>query len=278
MAVLSLGELSAGKLVETPGSQTFAHKVFEQMHYGVTSELAALCLVLLAVVAAGGAVVAWFSEHLLNASGSVAKRQFHRHAGLGAVRHRFGEFHVINARLEVRESHRRSGPDRFHELRFHPPFAGFVGGDRNFHQFIRLVMLGSTTDAEEAVLRQVVTEHPLRAVKADVHFLAERRHAAETVDRPRAVFQDGQHLHAIRRADRSADAAFGIDARWDEGMDLGEDANRRRHPAQQGLVEDAEGQHVEAGQGRVLPPGKRRRRVGQGVGQGRHVDFPQSPR
>jgi ABC-type Fe3+ transport system permease subunit len=51
VAVLSLGELSAGKLVETPGSQTFAHKVFEQMHYGVTSELAALCLVLLGIVA-----------------------------------------------------------------------------------------------------------------------------------------------------------------------------------------------------------------------------------
>ena len=50
VGVLSLGELSAGKLVETPGSQTFAHKVFEQMHYGVTSELAALCLVLLATV------------------------------------------------------------------------------------------------------------------------------------------------------------------------------------------------------------------------------------
>src|SRR5262249_47486240 len=49
-AILSLGELGAGKLVATPGSQTFAHEVFTQMHYGVTNDLAALCLILLAVV------------------------------------------------------------------------------------------------------------------------------------------------------------------------------------------------------------------------------------
>jgi iron(III) transport system permease protein len=58
VAVLCLGELSAGKLAETPGSQTFAHEVFTQMHYGVTNDLAALCLVLLAAVTAGGALVA----------------------------------------------------------------------------------------------------------------------------------------------------------------------------------------------------------------------------
>ena len=33
-----LGELGAGKLVATPGSQTFAHEVFTQMHYGVTND------------------------------------------------------------------------------------------------------------------------------------------------------------------------------------------------------------------------------------------------
>src|SRR5207244_7615446 len=53
VAVLSLGELGAGKIVETPGSQTFAHEVFTQMHYGVTNDLAALCLVLLAAVTLG---------------------------------------------------------------------------------------------------------------------------------------------------------------------------------------------------------------------------------
>lgn len=57
VAVLSLGELSAGKLVETPGAQTFAHKIFEQMHYGVTNDLAALCLVLLAMVAGSAALL-----------------------------------------------------------------------------------------------------------------------------------------------------------------------------------------------------------------------------
>jgi iron(III) transport system permease protein len=58
VGVLALGELSAGKLVETPGSQTFAHEVFTQMHYGVTNDLAAFCLILLAAVAVGGGLVA----------------------------------------------------------------------------------------------------------------------------------------------------------------------------------------------------------------------------
>jgi ABC-type Fe3+ transport system permease subunit len=53
VAILSLGEVSAGKLVETPGTKTFAHELFNQMHYGVTNHLAALALILLAVVAAG---------------------------------------------------------------------------------------------------------------------------------------------------------------------------------------------------------------------------------
>jgi ABC-type Fe3+ transport system permease subunit len=56
--VLALGELGASKLAETPGSQTFAHEVFNQMHYGVTADLAALCLVLLGVVGLGGFLVA----------------------------------------------------------------------------------------------------------------------------------------------------------------------------------------------------------------------------
>jgi iron(III) transport system permease protein len=54
VAVLSLGELSAGKLVETAGAKTFAHEIFEEMHYGVTNNVAALSLVLLALVAIGG--------------------------------------------------------------------------------------------------------------------------------------------------------------------------------------------------------------------------------
>jgi iron(III) transport system permease protein len=56
VAILSLGELSAGKLVETPGAQTFAHEVFNQMHYSVTNNVAALCLVLLVLVVLGGSV------------------------------------------------------------------------------------------------------------------------------------------------------------------------------------------------------------------------------
>jgi iron(III) transport system permease protein len=57
-AVLSLGELSAGKLVSTPGLPSYAEVVFTQMHYGVTNDLAARCLLLLASVTLGGAAVA----------------------------------------------------------------------------------------------------------------------------------------------------------------------------------------------------------------------------
>ena len=55
VTVLALGELSASKLVETPGDETFAHAVFTQMHFGIGGPLAALCLILLAGVAVGGA-------------------------------------------------------------------------------------------------------------------------------------------------------------------------------------------------------------------------------
>jgi iron(III) transport system permease protein len=57
VGVLALGELSAGKLVEAAGSTTFTHQVFAQMHYGVTNDLAALCLVLLGTVFAGAMAV-----------------------------------------------------------------------------------------------------------------------------------------------------------------------------------------------------------------------------
>jgi iron(III) transport system permease protein len=58
VAVLSLGELSAGKLVATPGMPGYATEIFTQMHYGVTNELAARCVLLLIVVAVGGMGVA----------------------------------------------------------------------------------------------------------------------------------------------------------------------------------------------------------------------------
>ncbi len=57
VGVLSLGELSAGKLVSTPGLPTYAEMVFTQMHYGVTNDLAARCLLLLMAVGLGGLLV-----------------------------------------------------------------------------------------------------------------------------------------------------------------------------------------------------------------------------
>ena len=57
VGVLSLGELSAGKLVATPGLPGYATEIFTQMHYGVTNELAARCVWLLILVAVGGCAV-----------------------------------------------------------------------------------------------------------------------------------------------------------------------------------------------------------------------------
>jgi iron(III) transport system permease protein len=58
IAILSLGELGAEKLVETPDAETIAHVIFTLMHYGVTNDLAALCLFLLGIVLAGSLVLA----------------------------------------------------------------------------------------------------------------------------------------------------------------------------------------------------------------------------
>lgn len=62
VGVLAMGELGASKLVETPGSQTFAHEVFNLMHYGISADVAALCLLLLAAVTLGGTAVALFNR------------------------------------------------------------------------------------------------------------------------------------------------------------------------------------------------------------------------
>jgi iron(III) transport system permease protein len=60
VAILSLGELSAGKLVATPGMPSYATDIFTQMHYGVTNELAARCVLLLVLIASGGVALMGF--------------------------------------------------------------------------------------------------------------------------------------------------------------------------------------------------------------------------
>jgi iron(III) transport system permease protein len=50
LTVLILGELSASKCVETPGYMTLTHEIFNQMHYGVMSQVACLCLMQLGLI------------------------------------------------------------------------------------------------------------------------------------------------------------------------------------------------------------------------------------
>lgn len=68
VGVLSLGEVGAAKLVETPGAPTLALEVFYEMHYGLTNNLAALCLLLLGMVVLGTAVFAVLRARALGRS------------------------------------------------------------------------------------------------------------------------------------------------------------------------------------------------------------------
>jgi iron(III) transport system permease protein len=62
VSVLSLGEVSASKLVHTAGGETWAVKVFTLMHFGVTNDLAARCLLLLAAIGAGVGAIGWLAR------------------------------------------------------------------------------------------------------------------------------------------------------------------------------------------------------------------------
>lgn len=57
VAALALGEVSAGKLVNPPFRPAFIFRLFDQMHYGAESTVAALCLLQLAATAAAAALL-----------------------------------------------------------------------------------------------------------------------------------------------------------------------------------------------------------------------------
>ena len=50
ITALNLGELSASKLVNPPARTIFIHRIFDQMHYGADSTVAALCLMQVGVL------------------------------------------------------------------------------------------------------------------------------------------------------------------------------------------------------------------------------------
>lgn len=58
IAGLSLGEIAASNRVEPPGSETFAHLIFDRMHFGVDHDVAGLCLAQVGQVAALGLLLA----------------------------------------------------------------------------------------------------------------------------------------------------------------------------------------------------------------------------
>jgi ABC-type Fe3+ transport system permease subunit len=62
VVVLTLGELAAGKMVSTPGAESYAEALFSQMHYGVSPDLAARCIWLLLAAGLGAGVVGWLAS------------------------------------------------------------------------------------------------------------------------------------------------------------------------------------------------------------------------
>jgi ABC-type spermidine/putrescine transport system permease subunit II len=64
IGVLSLGEISASKLVTTPGYTTLSHHIFQQLHSGLDTEVAALALSLMLPVLVIGLLVG----HVVRAS------------------------------------------------------------------------------------------------------------------------------------------------------------------------------------------------------------------
>jgi iron(III) transport system permease protein len=57
VALLSLGEVVAAKLVQPPGRHGFAQELFDAMHYGADSTVAAMCLLQVAVLAVLSAIL-----------------------------------------------------------------------------------------------------------------------------------------------------------------------------------------------------------------------------
>jgi ABC-type spermidine/putrescine transport system permease subunit II len=57
VAALALGEVSAGKLVQPPAAPAYILRVFDQMHYGTDSTVAALALVQIAASTVFGLVL-----------------------------------------------------------------------------------------------------------------------------------------------------------------------------------------------------------------------------
>ncbi|HET6572766.1 MAG TPA: hypothetical protein VFG68_04120 [Fimbriiglobus sp.] len=61
VAALALGEVSASKLVEPPGWPSYILRLFDLMHYGAESTVAALCLMQLAATTLLAAAVVWLT-------------------------------------------------------------------------------------------------------------------------------------------------------------------------------------------------------------------------
>ena len=108
-------------------------------------------------------------------------------------------------------------------------------------------MPGLAAAAPNPVLDEIVEQDAFAAVKVNARVLAELGNAAEVIGGAGAVWHDGQDLDAVGGADGPAHAALWIDPGSNMSVSLGQNADRRRRPAQERFMDDAQCQHVEAG-------------------------------
>ncbi len=59
VTALSAGELAATLIVAPPGRATLAMRIYNYLHYGASSSVASLCLVMVMIAVAGGALAAF---------------------------------------------------------------------------------------------------------------------------------------------------------------------------------------------------------------------------
>src|SRR6266536_6253377 len=139
-----------------------------------------------------GLSFACFADHF-------QERQFHGPTAPGAAGDRLGELHVGDARGEIGVADRLAIANRLDELFLNTPAAGLLGWDGDVLQFVA-AGAGRTSllrGAADTVGGEVVLQDAVAADQGNALPLAERRDAAEVVDRSRPALEDRQHLHAV---------------------------------------------------------------------------------
>jgi hypothetical protein len=189
--------------------------------------------------------------------------------GGGAAGDGLGEFHVTQAGGKVGELDAILLADGADEFCFDPPAAEFFC--RNFDLLQLKIAAASRKDS---LLRsQFDFDGAFAAIEMNLVAGAKSSDAADVVNAASAVGERGQYLDAVGRADASQHAGRRIESLGREGRNLGQDTYRFGDPTNEGLVDDAHGESIEAREFCSLPPMQRLVGVGETVVGGEDDDF-----